>query len=140
MKKVMVVLAAALVLLVTTTAASANPNHVQTFLKPVGGSHVAGIVDLQQRPNNGGTHITLVGFGLTANDQFVSLYYDNHSCQLEPYSVDDVIGGIYTANRVGVGATQGNADDNLNEINSVSIRHAGDFHLLACADVHPAQR
>ena len=140
MKKVMVVLAAALVLLLTIPAATANPNHVQRFLQPVGGSHVAGIVDLQQRPMNGGTHITLVGFGLTSGDQYVSLYYDNHSCQLEPYSVDDVIGGIYTANRGGVGATQGNADDNLAEINSVSIRHAGDFHLLACADIHPGGR
>jgi hypothetical protein len=48
-----------------------------------------------------------------------------------------VIGGIYSANKGGVGTTEGNADDDLDEINSVSVRHAGDFKLLACANVHP---
>ena len=34
------------------------------------------------------------------------------------------------------GAARAHLDD-LDEINSVSVRHAGDFKLLACANVHP---
>lgn len=139
-RKGIAALALVVVLLSMAGVAGASPMHIQARLKPVGGSGVAGIVDLRQRPNNDGTRITLVGFGLRPGDQYVSLYYSNHTCQLEPYSVNDVIGGIYTANRGGVGTTRGQADDNLDEINSVSIRHAGDFKLLACADIHPAHR
>jgi hypothetical protein len=70
--------------------------------------------------------------------EYISLYYDHHVCELEPYSEDDVIGGgPYTANHEGIGTTHGNADDDLDEINSVSVRDASDFALLACADVHP---
>ncbi len=112
-------------------------NHIQKRLQPVNNSGIAGIVDLIQLPNNSGTHITVLGFGLKPGNQYVSLYYGNHTCALEPYSVDDVIGGVYTANQVGVGSTQANQEDNLADINSISIRNAGDFKLLACADIHP---
>jgi hypothetical protein len=115
------------------TAASAN--HVQVRFHAVGNSGVSGIADLRQR-SGGGTRINVVAFGLKAGANYLSLYYGNHVCQLEPYSVNDVIGGIYTANSVGVGTTHGNADDNLADINSVSVRKA-DFTLVACANVHP---
>jgi len=45
--------------------------------------------------------------------------------------------GTYTANAAGVGVTHGKLEDDLDEINSVSVRRASDFALLACADVHP---
>lgn len=114
-----------------------NSNQVQVRLTPVGNSGITGLVHLNQGKNQDGTHIVVVAFGLKPGDQYISLYYDNHVCELEPYSLEDVIGGIYTANKGGVGSTQGNADDSLDEINSVSVRHAGDFVLLACANVHP---
>jgi len=57
-------------------------------------------------------------------------------CTLEPYSEDDVI-GTYTANVAGVGHTHNKLDDDLDEINSISVRLASDFTLLACADIHP---
>src|SRR5437588_4346524 len=104
-----------------------SQNHVETMLHSVGGSSVEGFVDLQQRPKNSGTHITLLAFGLNNGGKYVSLYYGNHVCALEPYSASDVIGGIYTANPVGVGFTHGNADDNLKDINSVSVRDANTF-------------
>jgi len=110
--------------------------HVQTRLYSVNGSSVQGFADLRQIPNHMGTRITVVAFGLQPGNTYVSLYYSNHVCALEPYSVNDVIGGIYTANAGGVGATIGNADDNLSEINSVSVRVAGTFALLACGNVH----
>jgi hypothetical protein len=78
----------------------------------------------------------VLAFGLAPNADYVSLYYSNHVCALEPYSVNDVLGGIYTANAVGVGVTRGPADDILANINSVSVRKA-DFTLVACANVHP---
>jgi hypothetical protein len=113
-----------------------DQNHIQKRIDSVNNSNVEGIVDLFQLPDDSGTHITVIGFGLQPNQQYVSLYYSNHTCDLEPYSVDDVIGGVYTANSVGVGATQANQQDNLDEINSVSIRNAADFNLLACANIH----
>lgn len=119
------------------SAVSAQSNqHIQVHLHAVDNSGVSGIVDLRQRPHNDGTHINVVAFGLKPGENYVSLYYSNHVCKLEPYSVSDVIGGIYTANAGGVGTTEGKADDNLDKINSVSVRRAGDFKLLACANVH----
>jgi hypothetical protein len=101
----------------------------------VNGSNVNGFVVLNQLPQSG-TDISLVAFHLASNTPYVSLYYDNHQCNLEPYSADDVIGAQYQAHG-GVGFTHGRADDDLDEINSVSVRRASDFTLLACADVHP---
>ncbi len=130
-----VVALAASVLIAGAAPASAAPrHHIQVHLHAVGGSGVSGIVDLRQ--SGSGTNIKVLAFGLAPNADYVSLYYSNHICALEPYSVNDVIGGIYTANRVGVGVTQGQADDVLANINSVSVRTA-DFTLVACANVHP---
>jgi hypothetical protein len=140
MKKLVVMLLVSVVLTFAATipaSAGTNADQVQVMLRPVGNSGVSGLVKLIQRKNHEGTHIVVVAFGLKPKDQYISLYYDNHVCKLEPYSLEDVIGGIYSANKGGVGTTEGNADDDLDEINSVSVRHAGDFKLLACANVHP---
>jgi hypothetical protein len=80
---------------------------------------------------------TVVAFGMSPGSSHLSLYYENHTCEIKPYVPDDIIGGIHTANAAGVGTTHGVVDDNLDEINSVSVRDAGTFQLLACADVHP---
>jgi hypothetical protein len=69
-------------------------------------------------------------------ERYVSLYYDNDHCALEPYSADDVIGGPYTANPAGNAHTSGVADDDLDEINSVSVRSFPGFQLRACAKVN----
>lgn len=127
---------AVLLLAPTLPAAASSARHIQVRFAAVGNSGVSGIVDLRQRSHAQGTRITVVAFGLMPDAQYLSLYYSNHVCALEPYSVDDVIGGIYTANSVGVGTTRGVATDNLADINSVSVRRA-DFTLVACADVHP---
>jgi len=133
--RVVAVIAFTIMLAVSPTSTSASPSHAQVRLQAVGGSGVSGIVHLKQL-KGGGTQITLVAFGLKPGGDYLSLYYGNHVCNLEPYSASDVIGGIYTANRVGVGTTRGAADDDLDEINSVSVR-TSDFGLVACADVHP---
>ena len=131
------ILSSLLLLLGTASIATAKPDsHINVQLQAVGGSGVSGLVHLTQL-KEGGTRINLEAFGLTAGDPYVSLYYSNHVCDLEPYSASDVIGGTYTANGGGVGTTQGEADDDLDEINSVSVRRAGDFSLVACANVHP---
>ena len=130
-------------LLVTPAAAQKNtakmqgPDHISAKLHSVNNSGIEGFVDLRQLRNTTGTQISLVAFGLKPRHTYVSLYYSNHVCNLEPYSADDVIGGIYTANKVGVGTTHGNATDNLSDVNSVSVRDSNTFHLLACANIHP---
>jgi hypothetical protein len=126
-------------LAVAATVASAQNTQSTTTvpLKPVGGSGVSGTVHLRQ-VSGGGTHIDVTAMGLKPHSKHVSLYYDNHVCRFEPYSQNDVIGGnFYKANGKGVGHTSGNVDDNLDKINSVSVRDALTFRLLACADIHP---
>jgi len=109
----------------------------QMQLEPVGGSSVSGSVELMPAPD-GGTSISVQATGLQPGVGYVSLYYDNHTCDLEPYSAEDIIGDTYVANNAGVGMTSGASEDALEDINSVSVRLASDFTLLACADLHPA--
>ena len=115
---------------------AASDGHVKSRLVPVDGSGITGIVQVVQLPK-GGTNNHVVAFGLVPGVEYVSLYYENHTCELEPYAEDDVI-GTYTANAKGVGTTHGKLEDDLDEINSISVRRASDFMLLACADIHPA--
>lgn len=117
------------------TGATAAQRFAQVPLRPVGGSGVMGQVALVQLPTSG-TDISVVAQGLVPGERYVSLYYDNHVCRLEPYSADDVI-GQFMGLPGGVGTVHGQVGDDLNEINSVSVRRASDFKLLACADVHP---
>ena len=126
-----------LLLLVSSTSVAASDKHVKMTLHSIGGSGVSGFVNLTQLPHDKGTRIVVVASGLHPGNQYVSLYYDNHVCALEPYSPEDQIGGVYTGTGGGMGNTQGNADDDLDEINSVSVRSYPDFTLLACADIHP---
>ncbi len=121
--------------LVLTLIAATGEHAVQANLVPVGNSGVTGKVTVQQMPQ-GGTNINVTAQGLIPGEVYVSLYYENHTCELEPYSEDDVI-GTYTANAAGVGTTHGKLEDDLDEINSISVRRASDFTLLACADTHP---
>ena len=136
--KVIATLALVALILPTARPAAADEHHVRVTLLPVGGSGVTGFVQLVQRPHEGGTHITVVARGMAPGSSHLSLYYENHTCEIEPYDPGDIIGGgPYRANAAGVGTTRGNVDDNLDEINSVSVRDAATFQLLACADVHP---
>jgi hypothetical protein len=147
MKRVrrVLVLASAMLAIFAMFAAAAAPTSAaqsdlitQVNLQPVGGSGVTGFVQLAQLPQPvGGTFINVTAFGLTPGHQYLSLYYSNHTCQIEPYDASDIIGGsTYTANAAGIGTTHGRATDDLDEINSVSVRKA-DFTLVACANVHP---
>jgi len=121
--------------LATAAVTRAQEHHVKATLVPVEGSSVTGMVQIEQMPH-GGTNIHVVARGLEPGETYVSLYYDNDVCALEPYSADDVI-GTYTGNASGVGTTHGKLGDDLDEINSVSVRLASDFTLLACAQIHP---
>ena len=120
-------------LLAAPGAVAASANVTAARLEPVG-SGVSGVVSLHQLSPSG-TGIDVFATGLNPGTQYVSLYYDNGSCQLEPYSASDVIGGPYTADAAGDGRTMGAADDDLDEIHSVSVRLASNFQLMACAPV-----
>lgn len=134
-KKVSLLLAlVALMVVAASAAATAHQVHVRASLQPVGGSGVHGTALLFQLPSEG-TRILVLAEGLKPGKRYVSLYYDNNHCALEPYSEDDVIGGPYTAIPGGRGFTSGVADDDLDEIHSVSVRSAKSFKLLACARV-----
>ena len=113
--------------------AAGNAHHVTAVLVPVEGSGVTGVVNLTALPQ-GGTQVSVVAKGLMPGAAYLSLYYDNDVCDLEPYSEDDII-GHYIGRPGGVASTMSKAADDLDEINSVSVRDA-DFNLLACAQVH----
>jgi hypothetical protein len=134
-KRIVTVLVLALLVLSTTSAWAAEGQHVSAALAPVGGSGVTGMVQIEQLPG-GGTNINVVAFGLQPGTEYLSLYYENHTCELEPYSEDDVI-GTYAGNAAGMGSTHGQLDDDLDEVMSVSVRRASDFSLVACADTQP---
>jgi len=122
-------------LLLTVDASRSGDRHVNTTLNAVGGSGVSGKVMLTSLPK-GGTLINVVATGLKPGTEYLSLYYDNGTCDLEPYSADDVI-GHYTADAQGEGHAQAKVDDDLDEIHSVSVRLNSDFSLQACAAVAP---
>ena len=122
----------AVLAVVAVSVADAADHHVTATLSPVNGSGISGTVDLTALPN--GAQIVVRAEGLTPGTEYVSLYYDNGTCELEPYSAEDVI-GEYTANAAGRGVASGKADDDLDEINSVSVRLKSDFSLVACAAI-----
>jgi hypothetical protein len=130
----MVVAATAVAAAATPTVHTQSASFSKAHLEPVDDSGVHGTVLLFQLPSEG-TQIVVFAKGLKPGKRYVSLYYDNDHCALEPYSEDDVIGGPYTAIAGGFGFTTGAADDDLDEINSVSVRSARSFSLLACATV-----
>ena len=133
-KKAFVLVAlVALMVVATSAVAIAAQDHAKSNLEPVGNSGVHGKVHLWQL-SSGGTRILVQARGLTPGKEYISLYYDNDHCALEPYSEEDVI-GTYTANPGGNAHTSGVADDDLDEIHSVSVRSADTFELLACAKV-----
>lgn len=132
MKKGSIFLLVLVLALSTITAVAAQGEHMKAALVPVGESGISGFVQLEALPE-GGTNIHVVATGLTPGEEYVSLYYENTTCELEPYGEDDVIGGTYTANAAGTGVTHSMIDDDLDEVLSVSVRRASDFELLSCA-------
>ena len=133
-KKAFVLVAlVALMVVAASAVATAAKDHAMSNLEPVGNSGVHGKVHLWQL-SSGDTRILVQARGLTPGKEYISLYYDNPICEVEPYDEDDVI-GTYTANAGGNAHTSGIADDELEEIHSVSVRSAETFELLACAPV-----
>jgi hypothetical protein len=130
----LLVLALSLFALGISAAVSAE-HHVNARLQPANGSGISGMVELTALPK-GGTQISGQIQGLQPGTEYLSLYYENHTCELEPYSSDDII-ARYTADSAGRATFSTKAGDDLDEINSISVRLASDFSLKACADTHP---
>lgn len=126
-----VLLLSLLALSIGAAVALGADRHVNATLTEVNGSGVSGRVMLTSLPQ-GGTLITVNVSGLQPGTQYVSLYYDNGTCELEPYSADDVI-NQYTAGPGGRAAFSKKVTDDLDEIHSVSVRLAQGFTLQACA-------
>jgi hypothetical protein len=114
-------------------AAAKSSGHEKAAFTDVSGTGISGFANLQQLHE--GTNIVVVAKGLQPGTQYFSLYYENSTCELEAYGPGDFIGGTdpYTANAAEIGHTHGKADDDLDEIHSVSVRLASDFSLQACA-------
>jgi hypothetical protein len=119
------------VTLVASTALAEEPHHATAKLEPVGDSHVTGVVNITAMPG-GGTMINIVARGLDSGTEYLSLYYENGTCQLEPYSEDDVI-ARYTPNPGGVATVNVKSEEDFDEIHSISVRVADGFALKSCA-------
>lgn len=124
-----------LLALSVAAVAVGQDRHVSAALNEVNGSGISGRVQLTALPQ-GGTIITVNVSGLEPGTEYLSLYYENHTCELEPYEEDDII-NRYTAGPSGRVAFTKKVGDDLDEINSVSVRLGSDFSLKACADTHP---
>jgi hypothetical protein len=128
MKRALLVL---VVVAVTASAAlAASDHHVKATLEPIGGSGVSGFVQLTALPH-GGTNIHVHATGLTPGVTYSSFYYESMDCTGE----HDLL-GTFTANLAGVGNTHGKADEDLDEIGSVSVR-TPDYvtRIFACATI-----
>src|SRR4051794_36623189 len=101
-----------LVVFVSTAAASVT--HVKASLVEVDNSGVSGFVQLHQL-GHGGTNIDVHAQGLNPGTIYASFYYDNATCTSGPDAV-----GTFTANPGGKGNVGDEADEDLDEINSVS--------------------
>ena len=118
-------------------ATTANSRHVKAPLIPINGSGVGGFVILEGLPR-GGTVITVHATGLTPGTHYLSIYYENHSCELQSDSVPNDVLAHYVASDDGTASANGRIDDDLDEVNSVSVRFDNtDLTLQACADTHP---
>jgi hypothetical protein len=111
-------------------ALAAGDHHVKAPLEPEGGSGVSGFVQLTAMPH-GGTNIRVHATGLTRGVTYSSFYYEASNCT----GSHDLL-GTFTGNAAGVGHTHGKADDDLDEVGSVSVRTPDYFTtLFACATV-----
>src|SRR5262245_39353625 len=105
MKKVFLGLAVLVIALGAWGLMAEEAHHVNVGLVSENGSSVRGHVSLVALPH-GGTLITVVASGLRPNGAYLSLYYDNNVCEIEPYSEDDIV-GTYTGNKAGIGTAVG---------------------------------
>ena len=129
MQRAIVFLVLVAVLGIAPTVA-ASETQVTAHLVPVHGSVVSGAVVLDQLHE--GTRIVVRATGLTPGAVYTSFYYDNSECTKGP----DVV-GTFKADHAGIGRVTGTADDDLDEIGSVSVRLGHGYGtLLACAKVH----
>jgi hypothetical protein len=131
--RISVLILSLLALSIGAAVALGADRHVNATLTEVNGSGISGRVMLTSMPK-GGTLITVSVTGLQPNTEYVSLYYDNNTCELEPYSEDDVI-NRYTADSGGRATFTKKVTDDLDEIHSVSVRLSQGFTLQACASL-----
>lgn len=118
-------------------AAAPADRHVRATLQSANGSTVSGTVNLVGLPQ-GGTMITVHATGLTPGAGYLSIYYENHTCELEPDSVPNDVIARYVGGAGGSATVHAKIDDDLDEVNSISVRLADSaLTLQACADVHP---
>ena len=84
----------------------------------------------------------MIGVEISGPDpgaSYASLYYSSRDCSFTEGGDSGVISGeTFDATASGVGHVQGVVDDGVYTINSVSIRDAATYRLLACAEVGPA--
>jgi hypothetical protein len=123
----------AIALLCFAAATSAGPSdrHVKVPLEESNGSGASGFVNLTQLPQ-GGVQINVVVRGLRPNTEYASFYYESTDCSFPA----DLL-GEFTTDDEGNGHVNGRADEDLDEIGSVSVRSGVDYEtLLACATIH----
>jgi len=137
MRKFLIMSPVVVLALIGLGAGPANSHHVRATLQPANGSGVSGFVNLVGLPQ-GGTNIVVHATGLTPGTNYLSIYYENHTCQLESDSVPNDVIARYVGGSDGTATVHAKIDDDLDEVNSISVRLADTaFTLQACADVHP---
>ncbi|MFN0151792.1 MAG: hypothetical protein ACKVU1_13925 [bacterium] len=125
-------------LLVVAQSASAHAEHFLYELEPVTGSEVSGHVELAS-VTGGGTIIRVTVMNLEPGTSYASLYYSNFSCDDSAHN-DEAVGVPYRANSDGRAVIKVRVTENIDDIQSVSVRLSSDMSLLACADTRNPAR
>jgi hypothetical protein len=137
MRKFLIMSPVVVLALIALGAGPANSHHIKATFQPANGSGVSGFVNLTGLPQ-GGTVITVHATGLTPGGHYLSIYYGNHTCELESDSVPNDVIAHYDGGADGTANAHAKIDDDLDEVNSISVRLDDTaLTLLACADVHP---
>jgi hypothetical protein len=108
-------------------AASQGTETERSVLMPAPDSTVTGTVHMKANAE-GGTDIVIDASGLQPGARFASFYYDGHHCEFG----EDLV-ARYTASPAGTAHVEGEADDPIDDIGSVSVRSPDYSVLFACA-------
>lgn len=95
-------------------------------------SSIQGSVRLTEIPANLDTKIQLRVAGLEPDIQFISVFHRNAECKNEDGSVSNSINGAFYGNEVGEASIEGEVEESINRIKSISIKQSSNFKTVSC--------
>lgn len=95
-------------------------------------SSIQGNVTLIEIPKNLDTKIRLTLAGLNPQRQYISIFHRNPNCKNEDGSVSNSINGAFYGDGSGEAIVEGEVEESINRIQSVSVKEASNFQTVSC--------